>query len=326
MVITDETRAPHATSGLAERVGRRYLICMLLVLVLGYLLPIPIARMPIFNRINSSYYGHILDYGFDLENQNADIVVFGDSTALYGVDTVQLSKDLGVKVINIPSIMATLSVVGERNLQRYMAHNRPPRLIVFYFAPWDLNYKADNKLFFEGEEQFVRHESVDQIAKLVRERPADMLAFPFRFYVMDRNKFHQMPVLEGHSPYPKVIPLPANCEIPEKYASRKNDETALELEREFTSPVTQTMIYMAPLPNCRNAERVREEHFPGVDADPPAILPAQNFANDTFYTHPLAASSSKTTELLATELRRKLAQLPQNRSLAQNSHERTVGE
>ncbi len=153
--------APHVTSTSAESVGRHYLLCLLLVPLLGYLFPFIAESVSPLNNRSISQWGQILDYGYNLNNENADIVIFGDSSALYGIDTPLLSQQLGMKVMNIPGSVGSLQVTGDSMLQRYLEGNRPPRLIVFYFTPGNLDFMSMQSSFsYEGDEQILRHESL----------------------------------------------------------------------------------------------------------------------------------------------------------------------
>ena len=98
--------------------------------------------MPGYERWSGSTWAPTLDYAFQTAGQNADVVIYGDSTALYGVDPLQMEKDLGLKVINLPNTMGSLPVVDDLSLKQYLAQNRPPKMIVFYMSSLEFELHA----------------------------------------------------------------------------------------------------------------------------------------------------------------------------------------
>jgi hypothetical protein len=119
---------------------RRYVFWLLAFTATIWLLPFIFVRLPGFLRWSGSNYGSMLEYSFASSNANADVVIFGDSSALFGIDPLQMSAKLGLKTINLPNTMSSLPVTDDMALRQYLAHSAPPRLIVFYFAPWNLNF------------------------------------------------------------------------------------------------------------------------------------------------------------------------------------------
>ena len=308
----EATRAPHVTSHRAELVARRYLLLLLLVPLVAYIFPFVAERVPPLNSLSVSFWGHILDYGYGRDNEKADIVVFGDSTAIYDIDAVRLSRELGRKVITLPGTFGSLPVTGDSTLRRYLAGNPAPQLIVFYFAPWNLDVGSTaNGWSYEGDEQVLRHDGLGEVWRLAVKHPQDMLAFPLRFYVTPsrmtfagQGKVPKVQVQQGHVVYPHPESLKENCSLPSTAMSERKGEFVLKLKSAFTSQRTKTLVYLAPIPNCKFASTVQEIRYPGVDAAPPVILPYQKFADDPFYAHVLAPFESESTDLLGAAIRK----------------------
>ena len=126
--------APHATSRSAERIGLRYLAILFIIPLAAFIFPYVAERSQFLQDATLSRLGQVLDYSYRATNQNADVVVFGDSAALYNIDPARLSASLGLKVINLPNTRDSLVVAGDETLRRYLRNNRPPRLIVLYFV------------------------------------------------------------------------------------------------------------------------------------------------------------------------------------------------
>src|ERR1700753_1737258 len=136
-IVVSETKRTAASDEF-----RHYLVWLAALPLLVYLIGFVLVRIPSYERWGGSSWGPILDYAFQAKGENADVVIFGDSSALFAVNPMQMSKQLGLKVINLPNTIGGLPVVGDMALGRYLAGSRPPKLIVFYFTAWDLDYES----------------------------------------------------------------------------------------------------------------------------------------------------------------------------------------
>src|ERR1700761_2883798 len=165
MQVVDEKVPEIETSGTTRGAAFvRFLAWLLLPPLIVYLAGFALVCLPAYEQWSGSKWAPTLEYAFQTAGQNADVVIYGDSTALYGVDPLQMEKDLGLKVINLPNTMGSLPVVDDLSLKQYLAHNRPPKIIVFYMSSWNLNYMHPwGPRLFEGEEMLLRHGSWSQI-------------------------------------------------------------------------------------------------------------------------------------------------------------------
>src|SRR5271168_5144205 len=183
MELTSTLSETQATQSIGTQTRlARYLLVFFAVPLTLYLLPLIALRIPGFERWGGSTYGPALDFGFRSPGQDADVVIFGDSSALYGIDPVQMSAALGVKVINLPNTAGSLPVTGDLALRRYLSTNKKPQLLVFYFAPWGLNYThEESSAIFEGEEMLIRNGTWSEIFAFAKNHRTQSLVFPFQF-------------------------------------------------------------------------------------------------------------------------------------------------
>jgi hypothetical protein len=306
--------APHATSRTAESRGRRYLAILFILPLVAFCFPYFAERTELLQGATLSQLGQVLDASYRSANQNADVVLFGDSAVLYNIDPARLSQDLGLRVINLPNTRDSLAVTGDSSLRRYLETNSPPRLIVFFFAPWDLNLYDPDLRLYDGEEMLFRHGSWRQIGRFALDRPRELLLFPFRFYAagnelvdyFHREQYVPPPVTLGHTPYPGASALPVECAFPSWISQIEGANFVERLSRDFTSSKTATMTFLSPVPNCLR----RPEVLPGESAHlgiaAPVVLPAADFADDKSYTHQLRSSIPVTTEILRRAIKAKL--------------------
>jgi hypothetical protein len=320
MQAVDEEIVLGETKATAADVFRQYLVWLVVLPLLVYFAGFVLVRIPSYERWGGSSWGPILDYAFQTPGENADVVIFGDSSALFAVDPVQMSKQLGLKVINLPNTIGGLPVIGDMALRRYLASNRPPRLIVFYFCAWDLDYRnVEGTRLCEGEEMLVRHGSSSQILQFGVRHPRELLYFPFRVYsglgpgalVHLLRAGSAVPEVSGfrghvanHLPYP---PLASDCRIPEANIQEDRTASVRDLIKRYSTPQTSTLLYLAPVPGCRNVD----ELLRSIRADPgiglPAVLPAADFSADSYYAHLKSNAVPATTELATLAVRSHLS-------------------
>ena len=266
-----------------------------LTLVL-WLLPIALLRLPAWERWDQTHFTPLLDSSYTASGIDADIVVFGDSSALYGFDPQAMAATLGLRVLNLPGSIGSLQINRDRGLQTYLAHNKPPTLIVFYLAPWDLDYGhiSPSSELYEAEEILLRHGSVLEILRFAAAHPRDALLLPLRFY----HVHHPSAVLRGmRHPTPPFLAatmghldfnqpaIPPNCTLPAQFLSDAVTTTSVRtLLTRYNTPHTRAIVYIAPVPACANAASLRHP-YPEISAAPPVVLPPTAFADDGHYAH-----------------------------------------
>ena len=302
----------------------RYALLLLLVPALLYVLMLPLTMLPIlrFDRWGGDKWGPVLDFGFHADGQNADVVIFGDSSAAVGVDPRLVDADLGIRSVTLPNTFGSLPVTGDMALRRYLAHNTPPRLIVFYFSPWNLDFQrtGNGKFSFEGEEMLLRNGSWREIAAFARSHPRELLSFPWErnsmlglqnvLITLRSDRFQQTAAARGHIEYANPIgPLTPPCHIPDSYLQQQNDDSVQTLVHRYATPDTRVVVYLAPVPDCDNADVLLNRSFADLGATPPSILPPQSFAADGLYAHILPGSVAGSSHLFAESLRARAAYL-----------------
>jgi hypothetical protein len=302
---------------------RRYLVTAVVVMAVLYAMPFYLVRSASYEQWSRSFYSRPLNYAFKTAGQNADVVLFGDSTALLGIDPSQMSSELGVKVINLPNTLSSLKVNNDLSLRRYLAGNRPPRLIVFYFAPWDFDYghmKLDDSLTYEGEELLARQGTPGEILAFVRTHPMDTLAFPLRFFSATinsddlrssyRDQGRQLAATLGHVDNPDPAPLTSPCEIPSLALNNLRFNWVHDLGERFKSSQTRVMFFVAPVPSCSNASAVVGHSYMELPADPPKQVPPTSFGHSALYLHARPVAVPAITRNLVESVRPVLANQP----------------
>ena len=293
-----------------------------------WLLPWGLMRMPRFLLWSGTYYGPMLEFSFVAPaTTNADVVIFGDSSALFGIDPLQIKARTGLKVINLPNTISSLPVINDMALQRYVALNSPPKLIVFYFAPWNLNYRdaAQAETLYEGEEMLARHGSFRQLLAFARSHAAEAALFPFRFYsansltilISQLRVWRQDPLIVRHMGHADLVVgssklMKPSCRFPDKLLPKFQIDSALELARKYSTRETEVMFYMAPIPRCENVARLVDASYGELTAVPPKVMDPIYYDDDGYFIHLDHRGVSQATEgllkALVSDLRPRMPQ------------------
>jgi hypothetical protein len=78
-------------------------------------------------------------YGAKLYGENCQVLIYGDSSAMVGIDSSLIQARTGLSTCNIAEFQPMTMLNGTMLLDIYLEHNAPPRFLVFFFAPEDLD-------------------------------------------------------------------------------------------------------------------------------------------------------------------------------------------
>ena len=313
------TGDPASASPPSRRGLSRYLLLLLLIPAIFYPFPFLIATSASYEHWATSQWGPMLEYAYSAQPQNADVVIFGDSTAFIGIDPRILNAESGIRSLVLPDTVGSIPVTGDLPLKTYLAHNRPPRLLVLYFSAWNLDFAHIAKFrLFEGEEMLLRHGSRHDILAFTLHHPTELLVFPFRLYstfgpkmlaaaMHHVNREQRTAEALGHADFNGSFPpLESSCTIPAEYLSETGDASVAALQRRYSTPETRVIVYIAPVPDCRNSAAITTRSFTALAAAPPQTLPAPFFAGDPYYAHVLPPFVRASTLQFADTLERGL--------------------
>ena len=315
----EPVRAEHATSSRAERAARGYFVAALGICVVLYVLPFFAIRSGIESQWTLSYWGRVVESSYQTEGQDADVVVFGDSTSATNFDPARISGDLHLKTIVLPNVSTSLPISGYDPLRRYLRTNKPPRLIIFYLSGWDLDFMHNpfTQIVEEGEEMLLIHGSRREVLQYALSKPRKLLMFPLHFYGTNNLlgdivyfREHDVPVLQqGHIVrLSHPTPMESTCKFDiGRIETSAADSSVREGIREFTRPGTQTMVVISPVPRCLYLDRVLAVPHPGLGIAPIEVLPPESFREDSWQAHMVSSAIGPSTSYLEDMIRQKLS-------------------
>ena len=170
---------PHA-SARREWVCLRYCLVMLLVPLFAIPALIALGRSDFFLHHGASVWVQANDAVFDMRDRDCDVLVFGDSTAMTGIDPEVVEANTGYRTCNIAVTNAVLAVTDNLTLDRFLAHNSRPRVILVQLSPDD--FQPENRawhqtIYAEGMLELLRHGRPGEARHLLLAHPQESIAF-----------------------------------------------------------------------------------------------------------------------------------------------------
>ncbi len=313
-----ETPKAGGSSGRSAMARYDVQVCALLLVL--YVIPFFVARSAIYEKWNLSYYSRPLNYAYETPVKDADVIVFGDSTAMFGIDPSQMQKALGMTVLNLPNTHGSLMINNDLPLERYLARNKPPKLIVFYFAPWDFNYgnvSLEAMHVFEGEELLARQGTGREVLAFLMKKPVEVLLFPLRFYadslqflshrVSHAGQEEMLARTHGTIENVDVTVLASPCQFPPLLLDNIQFPWVKALGEKYRKAGTDVVFFVAPVPACTNISEVMNHDYGSLPAKAPVVLPVGEFVRDIRYIHPHKEDVPMLTENLLAAVRPRLA-------------------
>lgn len=300
----------------------RFFLFACILPLIGFVSAFPLVCSRSYESWGETQWGPELEFPFAPGAPDADVVVFGDSSAFLGIDPRLVNAELGIRSVVLPSTVGSLPVIGDTPLRAYLAHHKQPRLVVLYFSPWNLDFSRTAKgRNFEGEEMMLRHASLGEIVRYELQHPIQFFAFPIRLYstfsskmvtaiLHHKDRTKEIAAALGHTPYvEKFGTLTDLCRLPSDILDQRKDETVRELRQRYERPGTQVMVYLAPVPRCTNVRSLQVPSMAALQAAPPALLPPTDFAGDPYYAHVLPHAVPESSHVFAQALEQKLKQI-----------------
>ncbi len=311
-----EVQDQSASRGRALSHGMYLAIVLLLPLAL-FLAAFPIARSDYFLHTSRRMLWHAMAYHMALApGTNCDVVIFGDSTGLTGLDPRIIEADTGLQTCNLGLPYMAVSATGTRVLDHYLAENRPPQFIVFANHITHLRAPALDELdgVIDGWWFVDRTFPPLQAAKFFLAHPHYSFLFAAEVWqrftsfketlrpdFSERTYRKDMSILRANRGFfENDFRETADQICHPLFAMPVYDRGYLEgLKSRYATAQTQVIAYVSPVAGCdaRLSDYMDVAHNVGVA--PPLVLPANGFADDRHLDWQGTRENSKT---LAQEL------------------------
>lgn len=278
-----------------------------------FVVGLPLLAVPLFILLGCSDF--FLHHGasvwvqsndaiFGMRDRQCDVLVFGDSTAMTGIDPSLVDRDTGLHTCNIAVTNAVLAVTGNMTLDSYLGQNSRPRLLVVQLSPDDFqsrNRVWDHTIYAEGLLEQLRHGTPEQSRQVLLGHPHEAIAFAgyaagyTAFYgIKDlwfrathlRSEEDEIQVRNGFFTPPS--PARTNCEHNETQPTDANNSFAASLTEEYQKAYggrgSVVLVDVAPIPSCDANLAAYSRELNGVTNNKLQGLPVGLFNDSRHYT------------------------------------------
>lgn len=252
---------------------------------------------------------------FALKGCDNDVVMVGDSALLMGIMPTLVEKRVHAKVVNLGLYASSSLESFTTLLDHYLACNRKPKYVVFYFAastPFGFGTPS-----YERSYTLVKYGSVRQA--LARPELEAAACVRTAWTILEgrcRTLFHQsearalferdlrcMYASKGFVCNVERTPLADNAEVDTRQPVPLDLRFMDELKRRYQAQGIRVLFCVAPMPAAERGQRWYAEHYGKID-NTITTLPNRYFADSRHLT---AEGALRNSEEFAQYLKRQFA-------------------
>ena len=295
--------------------------CLLLVLLPLLAIPacIALGTSDFFLHHGASVWVRSNDAVFSMRDRDCDVLVFGDSTAMTGIDPDVVEAQTGFRTCNIAVTNAVLAVTGNLTLDHFLAANARPRVLLVQLSPD--GFQPENQawrrtIYAEGMLELLRHGRPGQARRLLLAHPQESISFAgyaagfSAWYAIKDIWFHathlrpeEDTVIVRNGFFTPPSPARTSCNP----ASAATVAAPADFSRTLVSTLRTTyadragvvLVNVAPIPACDPNLAAYASQLQGVTSNSLLPLPIGLFNDGRHYT---ARGSEVVSTLIAREL------------------------
>ena len=183
---------------------------------------------------------------YTASNRPCDIVIYGDSTAMVGIDPRIVSQRTHMRACNIAPNMNSIMLVGLEPLDRYLARNPRPKILLLQFRASNMHPHPDpddKRIGFDGYIPMLRYGYAARAAQKILARPDVLIGLMHYTYVLSwaslrEHLHHPVSTVQQDAGSYTILPQPPLSQCP--------TSEDLPLSNRNTDWVAQTRAHYAP--------------------------------------------------------------------------------
>ncbi len=302
------------------QVARRYCILLFILPLLAVPAFICLGCSDFFLRHGASVWVQSNDAVFSMRDRDCDVVIFGDSTAMTGIDPDVVERNTGFKTCNISVTNAVLAVTHNLTLNRYLANNAKPRVLLIQLSPD--GFQPESKVWHqtvypEGLLELLRHGSPAESRRVLLTHPQEAIAFAgyaagFTIYAGFKGIWFHATNLRPEEDavtihngfFTPPSPPSTSCEPGATFSNPRAGgaypRTVVgEYQNDYADRSGVVLVNVAPIPSCDQNLAAFSSELNGVTSNSLLPLPVGLFNDPRHYT---AVGSAVVSRLVAQEL------------------------
>lgn len=302
---------------------------------------LPICAIPAFILLGGTDY--FLHHGasiwvqsndavFDMRNRNCEVLIFGDSTAMTGINPELVQQRTGLKTCNIAVTNAVLSVTDRLALDHYLANNAQPHVMVVQLSPEGFEQTSrewKRTIYAEGLLELIRHAPPHEWTHILLQHPAEAVSFAgytagfSAYYSLKRALFYAARIRSGEDTIQVrngffTPPAPPRTRCDESPAAQQ--QGLADASREVVQGYKQyepqhgtVLVNVAPIPACDRNLQAYQHEFSGITNNALQALPIHLFNDQRHFT---ASGSDVVSRMVADEVNRVTGNRPPGEHIA----------
>ena len=308
-----------------RREQRQHLVFFALVLALIVVfltVPILLLDTGFYIRHSNYIYDPVIDFKASLTDNSADILIYGDSSALHNVVPAVIKKEANLNVYNLGYSAPILVGSPYKMLDRYLARNKVPQTIVLYIGP-ELRVTGrdpDSTHFYEEAMILERYSSLTEAIQFYARSPRRI----FEVAAVVLRNLLTPPVLteqsyrvvtSGLSAQAGWVATPPEHLVkkarlqPGKHQEAKpplvpDSQFIEDFRKKYTALGMRVLVFLAPISDCsgRSVDEVRAAYRTLADNEPYS-LPCDSFVDGIHIDERAAEDNSlRVAQALRTDL------------------------
>lgn len=274
----------------------RYITVVLAICVVGYVAAISFGRTAAYCALTVDYVDVAVCYKSLVKDQDAQVLLVGDSALLYGVKPSVVEAQSGRTAYNYGMVGGVFAFDPDSVIDRYLARNRAPRAVIVYLSPWDRVRpgEIEDWFWFPVALQIMQHGQVADFAKLLRARPMALFDLPQLIVrttglSKERNAALRadMDAARGHFDYARMVaawPQTIGCrDLFDSGPVADTGQTRVEFARlraRYAAKGIPVYVYAAPFARCGAKVAQVQAAFQGVSDNVPTPLSDELFIDE----------------------------------------------
>jgi hypothetical protein len=323
-------------------VARRYCLLLLILPLLAIPSFIRLGSSDFFLRHGASVWVQSNDAVFSMRDRDCDVLIYGDSTAMTGIDPDVVERNTGFKTCNISVTNAVLAVTHNLTLNRYLANNGKPRVLLVQLSPDGFQPESNawnQTVYPEGLLELLRHGTPAESRRVLLTHPQQAIAFAgyaagftvysgFKdvWYHMTNRRPEEDTVAIHNGFFTPPSPPSTSCEPGATFSNPRAGgafprAVVGEYENGYADRSGIVLVNVAPIPSCDQNLADFSSELNGVTSNSLLPLPVGLFNDPRHYT---AVGSAVVSRLVAQELNAVAQRNPQIDDRAPMAMPRTI--
>ena len=283
-----------------------YCIAVVLIPLLAIPAFIALGKSDYFLHHGASVWVRSNDAVFDMQDRDCDVLVFGDSTAMTGIDPEVVARKTGFKTCNIAVTNAVLAVTGNLTLDHFLQQNGHPKILIVQLSPDDFqqeNRVWSHTIYPEGLLELLRHGTPEESRGVLLHNPREAVAFAgyaagFSAYSVLKDVWFRTTHMRSEEDLVQLNtqgtfftpPAPAReyCDTTTRLADKTHGdfsrELAADFHRTYSDKASVVLVDVAPIPSCDLNLTAYRDELDGVTSNKLDALPIRLFNDGRHFT------------------------------------------